>query len=289
MHIGLPNNYPSACALPFNRESFEKDFQLSTPDKDPGGEGYALLLKGANVLTTLDDIPKLPMNICPELLQQPPLYIGQWQGRPCRMSILNGDESFLENYVEHSLHAGNPQIPLSLLSLAGVGLMIQHWEDSSCFCGHCGKEMVRLNGEWGKKCSACGSHHFPRIHPCVIGLIIKGDELLLVRKAEWVEGRYGLVAGFVEFGESLEEAMVRETEEETGIKITNLRYIGSQCWPFPSQIMNGFVADYVSGDIKLQVSELEAGAWYKIDSLPTLPPRRSIARYLIDKAAEYIK
>lgn len=288
MSVGLPQSYPSPCALPFNRQSLENDFQIATPDQDPGGEGFALLLCGGKVLTTRADIPQLPQGDFSPHTQNPPIYIGNWQGRPCRMHILKNFDSLLSNYDEHSLQANNPQIPLSILSLAGVGLMIRHWEESSQFCGHCGKQLVRLEREWGKQCPVCHNHHFPRIHPCVIGLIVKGDEILLVRKPEWVAGRYGLVAGFVEFGESLEEAMVREIAEETGIQVNNLRYIGSQSWPFPSQIMNGFVADYVSGKIKLQEDELEAGDWYKLNELPALPPRRSIARYLIDQAADYL-
>jgi NAD+ diphosphatase len=189
----------------------------------------------------------------------------------------------------HSLLDRDPQIPLALLSLAGVGQMILHWERSSQHCGYCGGELRHLPGEWGKKCQSCAKRHYPRIHPCVIGLVVKGDEILLVRKPEWADGRFGLVAGFVDFGECLEEAMAREVLEETGLVINNIRYLGSQCWPFPSQLMTGFVADYVSGKIKLQVKELAEGGWYKLDQLPTIPPRRSIARYLIDQAKDYIQ
>lgn len=291
MQIGLPENYPTACALPFNRESLEKDFQLSTPDQEPQESGVWLLLKNQRVLTVEGkNGPELPAGLKPiKTAEQTPLYIGTWQGRPCRMLILKETDHFSANYQEHSLHAVNPQIPIAILSLAGVGLMIQHWEESSQYCGYCGNKLQRLSKEWGKHCSQCNNHHFPRIHPCSIGLVVKGDEILLVRKPEWVEGRYGLVAGFVEFGESLEEAMAREIEEETGLQVNNIRYIGSQCWPFPSQIMNGFVADYKSGEIRLQDDELEAAAWYKLDQLPTLPPRRSIARYLIDRAGEFLQ
>lgn len=148
--------------------------------------------------------------------------------------------------------------------------------------------MIRLQNEWGKECQACNNHHFPRIHPCVIGLIIKGDEILLARKAEWTDGRYSLVAGFVEFGECLEEAMARETAEETNIQIKNIRYIGSQSWPFPSQLMCGFVADYAGGEIELRDKELADAQWSKLDQLPTLPPKRSIARHLIDRAGEFM-
>lgn len=291
MQIGFPNNYPSACALPFNRESLEKNFLLSTPDQEPLDDGVWLLLKGKNILTNNGKYhPELPSGKIPiESSDVSSLYIGNWQDRPCRMIILKDNDNISESFISHSLQAQNPQIPISIISLAGVGLMIQHWEESSKFCGYCGTELTRLPREWGKQCSNCGNHHFPRIHPCSIGLIVKGDEILLVRKPEWIKGRYGLVAGFVEFGESLEQAMVREITEETGLTVNNVRYIGSQSWPFPSQIMNGFVADYVSGELKLQDDELEAADWFKLDALPELPPRRSIARYLIDRAGEFLQ
>ncbi|WP_303720635.1 NAD(+) diphosphatase [Malonomonas rubra] len=290
MPIGLPERYPSTCALPFNRESLEDEFQLATPDQEPAEKGVWLLLYKQKVLTISgENGPELPTDpSMPKDADSPYLYIGSWQGRPCRMIFLNEFNADSTDLTAHSLHAQNPQIPLSIISLAGVGLMIQHWEESSRFCGYCGKELIRLEKEWGKRCPNCEQHHFPRIHPCVIGLIVRGDEILLVRKPEWASGRFGLVAGFVEFGESLEEAMAREIAEETGIEVDNLRYIGSQCWPFPSQIMNGFVADYVAGEFKLQEEELEEAGWYKLTELPTLPPRRSIARYLIDKAEEFL-
>lgn len=106
--------------------------------------------------------------------------------------------------------------------------------------------------------------------------------MLLTRKANWVAGRYGLVAGFVEPGECLEETVVREVMEETGIVVKNIRYVGSQSWPFPSQIMTGFVADYAGGEIQVDMTELEDARWFSRDELPLLPARRSIARFLLD-------
>ena len=104
----------------------------------------------------------------------------------------------------------------------------------------------------------------------------------MTRKAEWIPGRYSLVAGFLDFGESLEECAIREVREETGIEINNVRYVGSQNWPFPAQLMAGFVADYVAGDIQVDLNELEDARWFTCDALPLLPGRRSIARWIID-------
>jgi len=279
-----PNN------LPFNRTSLNRHFQLATPDHDPGGEGVWLLLQGINLLTVAEKgTPRLPRGECPIFDSTlSPLYIGQWQKRPCRLLSIPPTVKIPPLLQLHALRAIESQLPIELLSLAGMGLMIHHWELNSRYCGDCGTPMTRIAHEWGKECPGCCNHHFPRIHPCVIGLIIKNDEILLAHKAEWADGRYSLVAGFVEFGESLEEAMVRETLEETGIEIKNVRYLGSQSWPFPSQLMCGFIADYAAGEIELRDRELADAQWFNLDQLPTLPPKRSIARYLIDHAKEFL-
>jgi len=290
MKMSLPDFYPSPVDLPFNRASLDNNFQPATPDQDPGGDGIWLLLRGMNLLTIdTDQGPQLPGGDSPFLTTPvPPIYIGQWQGRPCRLLHVPNKINLPPQLHKQPLRATEPKLSVALLSLAGVGQMILHWEQSSRYCGNCGSMMTRLEKEWGKKCQACNIHHFPRIHPCVIGLIIKGDEILLARKAEWADGRYSLVAGFVEFGECLEEAMARETAEETNIQIKNIRYIGSQSWPFPSQLMCGFVADYAGGEIELRDKELADAKWCKLDQLPTLPPKRSIARHLIDRAGEFL-
>jgi NAD+ diphosphatase len=116
----------------------------------------------------------------------------------------------------------------------------------------------------------------------VIVLVRRPGELLLTRKSVWPPGRYSLVAGFIDVGECLEEAVAREVLEETGVRVRNIRYAGSQCWPFPSQLMAGFIADYAGGDVVVEEKELEDARWFPLNALPQLPPRRSIARYLID-------
>lgn len=174
----------------------------------------------------------------------------------------------------------------TLLTLGGMGKQVLHWERQSRHCSRCGGALVRQPGSWGKRCDACRVDHFPHIHPCIIVLVRRGDEFLLTRKAEWPAGRYSLVAGFLDFGESLEECVHREVLEETGILVTNLRYVGSQNWPFPSQLMAGFVADYAGGEIMVDTTELEDARWFCRSDLPqSLPTRRSIARWIIDRFA----
>ena len=131
-------------------------------------------------------------------------------------------------------------------------------------------------------CTECGKEVWPQLATAIIVLIHKGDEVLLVHARNFKSNFMGLVAGFVETGETLEEAVHREVKEETNLEITNLRYFSSQPWPYPCGLMVGFNADYVSGEIKLQTSELARGAWFRKDNLPTIPEKLSIARKLID-------
>ncbi|HKJ04648.1 MAG TPA: NAD(+) diphosphatase [Geopsychrobacteraceae bacterium] len=284
----LPESYDSPIDLPFNQASLEKSLTFSAPDHDPGGPGFWLILQAGKLMVKKEaGQTMLPFGEQPPLPPADnftPVYLGEWQEQPCRLLPVSGDVQRPEPLDAESLLAREPQLPLELLSLGGLGRMVLHWEKVSKHCGNCGVLMKRLPGNWGKKCPGCSAVHFPRIHPCIIVLIRRGDEFLLVRKPEWLEKRYGLVAGFVDFGENLEETVIREVREEVGLEVENIRYVGSQCWPFPSQLMTGFTADYLSGEIVLVDQELAEADWYHKDRLPTLPPQRSIARYLIDAA-----
>lgn len=276
---GLPEHYVSPPHLPFNRTCLEGQFLLQGPADDPGGSGYGLLLHGSSLLIKREQERfVLPHGEWPA---ESALYLGLWQGQPCRLVDLKATGAVAENLERFSLVDDNPQLPIGLLSLGGMGRMILHWERRSRFCGCCGLPMDWL-GAWGRSCKACGNHQFPAIHPCAIVLVCRPGEVLLTRKPNWAPNRYSLVAGFQEFGESLEETALREVAEETGIVAGNIRYVGSQCWPFPSQVMVGFVAEYVDGEIQLDTEELEDARWFSVEALPELPPKRSIARYILD-------
>ena len=164
---------------------------------------------------------------------------------------------------------------------AGKCQELLYWDLNTKFCGVCGAPM-RMDTDISKKCTQCGKEIWPQLATAVIVLIHKGDEVLLVRAKNFRTDFYGLVAGFVETGETLEEAVAREAFEETGVRITNIRYFASQPWPYPCGLMVGFNADYVSGDIHLQRSEIAKGGWFRKDNLPTIPEKLSIARMLLD-------
>lgn len=164
---------------------------------------------------------------------------------------------------------------------AGKCHELLYWDRNTRFCGVCGGTM-KMHTDISKRCEQCGKEVWPQLATAIIVLIHRGEEVLLVHARNFRTDFYGLVAGFVETGETLEEAVHREVMEETGITITNLRYFGSQPWPYPCGLMVGFNADYVEGVIHLQRSELSKGAWFNKENLPTIPEKLSIARKLID-------
>lgn len=179
------------------------------------------------------------------------------------------------------LRASYYKLPLPLYLKAGKCRELLYWDKNTRYCGVCGAPM-RMHTEISKCCSACGKEVWPQLATAIIVLIHRGDEVLLVHAKNFKSDFYGLVAGFVETGETLEEAVHREVMEETGLRIKNLRYFGSQPWPYPSGLMVGFNADYAGGDIHLQREELSRGAWFRKDNLPTIPEKLSIARKILD-------
>ncbi|MDP3560361.1 MAG: NAD(+) diphosphatase [Legionellaceae bacterium] len=159
---------------------------------------------------------------------------------------------------------------------------ILNWDKNHQFCGRCGSETQHLRKIFERTCSTCGLSFFPRISPSIIVMIQKGDHLLMARSPHFAPGVYGLIAGFVDVGECIEEAVHREVMEEVGLRIKNLVYVGSQPWPFPDSLMLAFTADYDSGEIVIDTQEIEAAGWYKYDNLPGLPSTSlSIASALI--------
>lgn len=175
---------------------------------------------------------------------------------------------------------------------AGKCQEILYWDAETKYCGVCGAPM-KMHTDISKRCTECGKEIWPLLGTAVIVRIRKApvlsgekEEILLLRAKNFRGDHYGLVAGFVETGETLEEAVEREVMEETGLTITNLRYFDSQPWPYPCGLMIGFTADYVSGTIHIQEEEIRNAGWFHKDNMPNIPDKMSIARRLIDKWLE---
>ena len=160
------------------------------------------------------------------------------------------------------------------------------WRSGMRFCPHCGAALTDSPTLTARECPECKSLHFPKIEPCVIVVIRKGNQILLARHVERNQDIYACIAGFVEDGESLEQALKREIREETGLEVKNIRYFGSQSWPFPFQLMIGFTAEYASGEIHVQKEELQEARWFDIHDLPPHPRPGSISHLLIHSIQE---
>jgi NAD+ diphosphatase len=167
-------------------------------------------------------------------------------------------------------------------ALSGRAIQIVDWDRTHQYCGQCATPTIQLINERAKRCPQCRLVNYPRISPAMIVLISRGEELLLARAPRFPPGMYGLIAGFVEPGESLEETVIREVYEEVGITVKEIRYFSSQPWAFPNSLMIGFTASYAGGELTIDPQELETAAWFHKHNLPRLPPKPSIARRLID-------
>jgi NAD+ diphosphatase len=171
--------------------------------------------------------------------------------------------------------------------VAGRAVQLAEWSRTHRFCGRCGERTIAVDGERAMRCPSCTLLAFPRLAPAMITLVTRGrpgddQEALLARGVQWQVPMYSCLAGFVEPGETLEGAVIREVREEVGVRIGNVRYQGSQPWPFPHSLMLGFRADHIDGEIVCDPTEIVDAQWYRKDALPMIPPGISIARKLLD-------
>lgn len=160
------------------------------------------------------------------------------------------------------------------------------WRDRRKYCGACGTQLSDSDSDLARTCPQCGERYYPQIAPAVITAVLRDGKILLAHNRNFTQGVFSLIAGFVESGETLEQAVSREIMEETSLKVKNVRYYSSQPWPFPNSLMLGFVAEYDSGTAQPDGTELEETGWYPPEALPKLPEPGSIARRIIDDFRE---
>jgi NAD+ diphosphatase len=167
---------------------------------------------------------------------------------------------------------------------ASLATQLVDFARTTRYCGVCAAERTWSERDLGRPCPNGHETAYPRISPCAIVLVHDGgSRVLLGKRANWPVNRFSLFAGFVEQGESLETCAVREVREEIGVEVDDLTYVGSQSWPFPSQLMLGFTARYTSGEIVVDPEEIEEAHWFDVDALPPLPPALSIARQILER------
>ena len=226
----------------------------------------------------------------------PPISLKEWNvihnispmedGTVVKTVSIDNPVNNIDGYEMCPLRQSYYKLPVSLYEKAGKCYEILYWDKNTRYCGVCGAPM-RLETDISKRCTECGKEVWPQLATAIIVLIHKGeDEVLLVRGHSFRSRFHGLVAGFVETGESLEDAVKREVKEEVGLEIGNIRYFASQPWPYPCGLMIGFNADFIRGEIRLQKEEIAEGGWFDRNHLPTIPEKLSIARKLIDNWIE---
>ncbi|MBU1310272.1 NAD(+) diphosphatase [Rheinheimera muenzenbergensis] len=208
----------------------------------------------------------------------------------CWLGQAEGLDAFLVINHDHIEHEQDWVSPRELLGhgectfqLAARATQVALFLQTHRFCGQCGSAMQLVNWELAMLCNKCGHRCYPRIAPCVLVGIAHQGKILLARSSRHRQGFFSILAGFVESAETLEQAAIREVKEEVGVDITNLRYVGSQPWPFPHSLMTGFIADYVAGDIVCQPNEIEQAAWFSLDELPEVPPPETLSGQIIQR------
>lgn len=253
-------------------KSLYENYQISFSNNlKPGCEDYLFVFNNDRelFLTPKKGLP----NTLDEFDIEFCLFIGKYNSKNCFVVNANFKKGFDLRDVYELNH--------DLYHIAGKAVLVRDWYISHRFCGRCGVETQLDEKDMMLKCPSCGQVHYPRIAPAIIVAIRKDDELLMAKHSYHDNIRYALIAGFVEPGESIEEAVHREVLEEVGIKIKNLKYQRSQSWPFPNSLMLAFTAEYESGDIKVDGDEILKAKWFKKDEIIRYGSDISISDWLI--------
>jgi NAD+ diphosphatase len=208
-------------------------------------------------------------------------FLGLYNGFQVFTVAMTGDEFAALSAVTSDLRRLMGGLSDALFRLLGRALQINEWYSVHRYCGCCGAVTQLVPNERALGCPSCHKVYYPRLAPCVMALVVRGEECLLARNAQWAVPRYSVVAGFIEPGESVEDAVHREVMEEVGVRVQNLEYIASQPWPFPGQLMLGFFAEHHSGDIQVDGVEIAEAHWYHYSDLPSIPGAYALSGQLI--------
>lgn len=214
-------------------------------------------------------------------------FLGYWRDQPCYvLEIDEVDQLDPLQYQKGNLYQILGRVDEQLFALVGRASQLLDWERDHQFCGRCGEQMRVDVDERAMRCDPCKTINYPRIAPCIIVLVTRGEELLLARNANFPVPMYSTLAGFIEPGETAEETLAREVREEVGVEVRNLQYFQSQSWPFPNQLMLGFFAEYAGGEIVCDLTEIVDASWFHYSELPMIPPVSSVSGQLIQHYIE---
>ncbi|MDB4972991.1 MAG: diphosphatase [Myxococcaceae bacterium] len=252
-----------------------REFVASSRFTTAPRQGLWFMFRGRELLVSADFA--LPDEITPSelgLVAVRTQYLGLWGPTPCFAAELAAEASAPLGMQYCNLLALYGRLDPARMSLAGRAVQVMEWDRTHQFCGACGTPTRPHEQSRARVCPRCALEHYPRVSPAMIVAVERGEEVLLARSPHFPAGIYSTLAGFVDPGESVEEAVHREVFEETGVRIENLRYYASQPWPFPNSLMLGFWADYVSGEVVPEPGEIEHAAFFHVDALPSLFPGR---------------
>ncbi|MDR3200773.1 MAG: NAD(+) diphosphatase [Spirochaetales bacterium] len=209
------------------------------------------------------------------------VYLGTLDGTDCYAGSLSAEAALPDGYACEALRPLYGRLPQDIMNTARFAIHLMHWDRNTRFCGVCGTQVDDKKEERAKVCPACKTLFYPRIAPAVIVAILDGKKILLAHNRKFINSVYSLVAGFIEIGETAEECIEREIMEEVGLRVKNIRYFGSQPWPFPDSLMLGFTAEYAGGEVRADGEELVDARWFCPPDMPELPSGDSIARKII--------
>jgi NAD+ diphosphatase len=257
------------------------------PPQDPCPEARWCLFHGDRLLAAIrEGAAAIPLLRSPGAIGLHPVrsqFLGRMDSVPCFSGALETPDE-PDGMAFRSLRSLLGELSDDDFALAGRAFQVMDWDRTSRFCGRCGRPTEPVPGERARACAACGTHIFPRITPAVIVAVVRDGKLLLARSTRFPKAFQSVLAGFVEPGETLEECVRREVREEVGIEVANLRYFGSQPWPFPNSLMVGFTAEHAGGELVLEEKEIASADWYSPGEVRglDLPRPQSISRRLID-------
>lgn len=224
----------------------------------------------------MNDVSELPIALISKK------YIGRLNNKHCFACEIDPASGVPENGKFYDLRSAYGLIHEDLFSVAGRALHITDWDNNNKFCGRCGKPLIEREYERVKICSSCDMSYYPKLSPAIIVAVTKKDKILLAHGKNFPQGRYSVIAGFVDIGETLEACVTREVKEETNIEIKNIDYFSSLPWPCTDSLMIGFTAEYSKGSIKVDGEEITEAGWFTADTLPEVPGKVSLAWKLVN-------